>query len=250
MSDQALTPRPDLMLTAIAGGYLRNPVREKLVTCADCLTPVNGGFERCFACNAHRKRVGLADRTAFLSYAIAGRESGHVMRGYKAQPPVAEHRLVVGLLLLLALQDHTKCASAIAGRRVTHWAIVPSLPAKPSEHPLRGLVVQRAHGSEAPLKAAAVVGQPRSIDLGHFTCSAALPPRSHVLLIDDTWTTGGHAQSAALAFRKAGAAEVSVLVVARWLKEEYADNKRFIAKLDKKDYEPLACPWTSGTCPA
>jgi hypothetical protein len=30
------------------------------------------------------------------------------MRGYKAFQPVAEHRLVVGLLLRLALEGHTK----------------------------------------------------------------------------------------------------------------------------------------------
>ena len=37
---------------------------------------------------------------------------------------------------------------------------------------------------------------------------------------------------------------VSVLVVARWLKEDYADNKRFIADLADRDYNPHICPWT------
>jgi adenine/guanine phosphoribosyltransferase-like PRPP-binding protein len=69
-----------------------------------------------------------------------------------------------------------------------------------------------------------------------------MPPESHVLLIDDTWTTGGHAESAALALRKAGAAQVSALVVARWLKENYGDNKRFIADLATQDYDPSIRP--------
>ncbi|MCW2930332.1 MAG: hypothetical protein JWM19_1294 [Actinomycetia bacterium] len=56
------------------------------------------------------------------------------MRGYKALRPVAEHRLVVGLLLRLALEGHTKCVGKLAGRSVTHWTTVPSLPAKPYEH--------------------------------------------------------------------------------------------------------------------
>jgi adenine/guanine phosphoribosyltransferase-like PRPP-binding protein len=76
-----------------------------------------------------------------------------------------------------------------------------------------------------------------------------IAPESHVLLIDDTWATGGHAQSAVLALRKAGAAQVSVLVVARWLKEDYGDNKRFIAELANRDYDPSICPWTGGQCP-
>ena len=76
------------------------------------------------------------------------------MRGYKARPPVAEHRQVVGLLLLVALEGHTQCIETLAGSAVTHWAVVPSLPAKPWVHPLRGLVAGRVKGSEVPLVAA------------------------------------------------------------------------------------------------
>ena len=236
------------MLSAIAGGYLRNPVRVKRVTCADCLTPV-GGYDLCFACRGHHGRGDLADAIAFLTYAIAGQKSGHVMRGYKAPRPVTEHRQVVALLLLVALENHTSCAEVLTGRPVTHWAVVPSLPAKPSAHPLRGLVTGRAKGIEVPLAAAASVQQPRAINPDHFTCSAPLPRESHVLLIDDTWATGGHVQSAVLALRKAGAARVSVLVVARWLKEDYGDNKSFTAELADRDYSPLICPWTGAGCP-
>ena len=248
MSDQELTPRPDLILVAVGGGYLRNPVRVRRTTCADCMTPV-AGYEPCLPCKGHHARSGLADATAFLTYAVAGRESGHVMRGYKARPPVAEHRMVVGLLLLLALDGHTKCAETLAGQPVSHWAIVPSLPAKTYEHPLRRLVSGRGPGAEAPLVAGANVSQPRAVSPAHFTCTVQLPQGSHVLLIDDTWTTGGHAQSAVLALRKAGAARVSVLVVARWLKEDYGENKRFIAELANRDYNPGICPWTGAACP-
>ena len=41
-----------------------------------------------------------------------------------------------------------------------------------------------------------------------------------MLLIDDTWTSGGHAQSAALALRQAGATRISALIVARWLTDD------------------------------
>jgi hypothetical protein len=248
MSDSELAPRPDLILVAVGGGYLKNPVRAGRATCADCMTPV-AGYELCFTCNGHHARSGLADATAFLTYAVAGRESGHVMRGYKARPPVAEHRMVVGLLLLLALDGHTKCAGMLAGRPVTNWAIVPSLPARPYEHPLRRLVVDHAPGAEVPVVAAVNVSQPRAVDPDHFTCTTLLPEGSHVLLIDDTWTSGGHAQSAVLALRKSGAGRVSVLVVARWLKEDYGDNKGFITELANRDFDPHICPWTGAACP-
>jgi hypothetical protein len=245
-------PRPDLMLSAIAGGYLRNPVRVARKTCADCLTPVDG-YELCFSCRGHHARPGVrpgvADALAFLTYAVADQKSGHVMRGYKAPRPVTEHRQVVALLLLVALENHTRCAEILVGRPVTHWAVVPSLPAKPSIHPLRGLVADRAKGIEVPLVAAAGVQQPRAINPDHFTCDSRLPRGSHVLLIDDTWATGGHIQSAVLSLRRAGAARVSALVVARWLKGNYGDNKSFIAGLADRDYNPLICPWTGGGCP-
>jgi hypothetical protein len=167
------------------------------------------------------------------------------MRGYKAPRPVAEHRLVVGLLLRLALSRHTKCVGLLAGLPVTHWATVPSLPAKTAEHPLRALVTGHASGVEVSLTAAARVLQPRAVNQSHFSCGLSLPKESHVLIIDDTWATGGHAQSAALALRAAGATRVSVLVVARWLKEDYGDNKQFIDGLRGRDYDPSLCPWTT-----
>lgn len=235
-------------LVAIGGGYLRNPVRSASDTCAACTTPV-AGYRLCYPCKSHHAQPGLADATAFLTYAVAGQESGHLMRGYKARPPVPEHQIVVGLLLRLALEGHTQCAETLGGLPVTHWAAVPSLPPKPYEHPLRRLVIGNAKGLEAPLAAAAGVQQPRSVAADHFTCAVRLPQKSHVLLIDDTWTTGGHAQSAALGLRKAGADRVSALVVARWLKEDYGDNKKFIASMRHRDYSTRICPWTGGNCP-
>jgi hypothetical protein len=156
--------------------------------------------------------------------------------------------MVVGLLLRLALEGHTRCAEALADLPVTHWASVPSLPPKSYAHPLRGLVASWGQGVEAPLVAASGVQQPREVSADHFACPVPLSKGAHVLLVDDTWTTGGHAQSAVLALRQAGAARVSLLVVARWLKEDYGDNKKFIAGLRTHDFNPRICPWTGGDC--
>lgn len=56
---------------------------------------------------------------------------------------------------------------------------------------------------------------PQALDLTHYTVLDPIPAGIHVLLIDGTWTSGGHALPAALALRAAGAATVSLLVVAR-----------------------------------
>lgn len=248
MLDSAAAARLRATLISIGGGYLRNPVRVRGITCADCVTPVDG-YRLCYPCKGHHAYGRLADATAFLTYAVAGEKSGYVMRGYKAKSPVGEHRMVVGLLLILALHGHTGCASRLVGNSVTHWAIVPSLPAKPGEHPLRSLANGYASGSEIVLTAVGSPARPREVNPAHFTSAVQLPQRSHVLLIDDTWASGGHAQSAVLALRKAGADMVSVLVVARWLKGDFASNKEFVRQLAERDYDPGVCPWTGGTCP-
>lgn len=249
MLDQETSARLSAALVSQAGGYLRNPVRQDDVTCAVCATPV-GGYRRCYTCSTHRACGGLADSTAFLTYAVAGQQSGWVMRGYKAQPrPVKEHATVVALMLVLALSIHEQCPGTLAGTPVTHWATVPSLPAKPGEHPIHQMIGQNAPGSEVRLTAAASCQHPRDVSPDHFSATAQLPSRSHVLLVDDTWTSGGHAQSAVLALRRAGAARVSVLVIARWIKEDFGGNAAFLRSLAGQDYDPERCPWTGGACP-
>ncbi len=205
-------------------------------------------YRRCIPCNGHRSRPGLADSVGFLTYAVAGQQSGYVMRGYKAPSPLEEHRTIVALLLLLALSTHAQCPGALAGTAVTHWATVPSLPAKSGEHPLHAIVGKIAPRPEIQLTAAPQVRQPRAISPEHFHAVGQLPPRSHVLLIDDTWTTGGHAQSAVLALRASGAACVSLLVVARWVKEDFGDNAAFLRGL--ADYDPEVCAWAGNGCPS
>lgn len=236
-------------LAALAGNYLRTPHRGTGVTCADCMTPV-AGYELCYVCNGHRRIEGHANYLGFLTYAVAGQESGSLMRGYKASRAFTEHRLAVGLLLFIALHEHSECVGILAGIPVTGWATVPSLPAKPGRHPLRTLVVGHAPGTEITLVAAATVKDPRCVDADHFACQTPVPPGSHIMLIDDTWATGGHVQSAALALRTAGAGVVSALIVARWVKEEYAGSTRFIADIARETFDPRICPWTGGGCPS
>jgi hypothetical protein len=133
--DSEAEARLSAALVSRAGGYLRNPLRQGNVTCAVCTTP-SSGYERCYACNSHHAYDELADSVAFLTYAVAGQQSGYVMRGYKAPRQVKEHVTIVALMILLALSMHSQCPGALAGAPVTHWATVPSLPAKPGEHPL------------------------------------------------------------------------------------------------------------------
>jgi hypothetical protein len=154
----------------------------------------------------------------------------------------------VSLLAVLGVSLHGRCAAGLAGPPVSHWAVVPSLPGKPGEHPLHKIVKAVAPGTELRLLASEKARRPRALSADHFQAETSLPAGRHVLLLDDTWTTGGHAQSAALALKKAGASRVSVLVVARWVNPDFADNARFLRKLSNQVYDPALCPWTGAEC--
>jgi phosphoribosylpyrophosphate synthetase len=71
----------------------------------------------------------------------------------------------------------------------------------------------------------------------------------HVLVLDDVWTTGSDAQSAALALRRAGAAAVSVMVMDRWLNPRYRTTAEFIDTRLHREYDPDICSVTGGRCP-
>ena len=182
MADPEVIARLSAVLVARAGGYLRNTVRQEQVTCAVCATPV-AGFGCATSASRYRGRPGLPDAAGFLTYAVAGRQSGYVMQGYKARPPVPEHRTIVSLLVLLALARHAGCAGRAGGPApavspVTHWSTVPSLPARPGEHPLHAIVRRLAPGGEAVLAAADEVEYPRGVDPGHFRAAPAARGRA------------------------------------------------------------------------
>lgn len=236
-------------LSRTAGGYLRNTIREPYVTCSVCTKPADG-FLRCFRCNEHVQQAdgALADRVGFLTYAVQGEQSGYVMHGYKAASPVHVHRVVVTLLVAVGVGLHTRCAGTLEGRPVSHWATVPSLAGREGEHPLHRIVALFPQSAEVPVHAVATT-DPRKLDAGHFQIPQRLPDGSHVLVIDDTWTGGGHAQSVVLALRGAGAASVSLLLVDRWLQPRFGNTWEFIRTRLRSDFNPDLCPWTGGSCP-
>jgi hypoxanthine-guanine phosphoribosyltransferase len=70
----------------------------------------------------------------------------------------------------------------------------------------------------------------------------------HVLLIEDTWTSGGNAQSTALTLRHGGAVSVTIVALARWLKHEEPPTGAFVTSRLTEDYDPLVCPVNDPNC--
>ena len=239
-----------------AGGYLRNTIREPGVTCAVCSVPVDSSYERCYWCNEHSKSgPTVADRVASMVYAVEPRheldQMYKVMRGYKASPPIDAHERVVASLLALGLRGHAACDIRLSGRGAYQWAVVPSTRVFRYEHPLHRMVTTLAGGTGSEVAVTAVPGKTdyRRLDPNHFVVGP-VTRGGHVAVVDDSWVQGGHAQSVAAALRKAGAASVSIMTVARVLDPTFGANKDFIRRrLLKTDFDPSVCPWTGGACP-
>lgn len=243
-------------LIATAGGYLRNPGGPG--TCARCFTPT-ASLPLCGACRYASTLADGPDLLGMITYAghfepIS--QSGRVMRGYKnpAFPDGGTYRQTVALLAALGILGHVACPGRIIGTPISAWATVSSLPAKPwqTSHRLNEIVGRLAKpgATEVTLTAATTVANPRDINVHHYTASPNAAGE-HVLLIDDTWTGGGHATSAALAVRAAGATHVSILVLARWLSIGWEATTPQWARqrLTSPDFDADTCPWTQGTCP-
>jgi len=251
VTDQAAAARQSL-LTA-AGGYLRNVVRRPGVTCAVCCAPVDG-FDRCWRCRHDGRIQGVADVVVPLTYAIGGTQSATLLWHYKDDPvhKVRErHALIINWLLYLGIAEHERCIGVAAGMPVSRRVAIPSMSGRTGVHPFTAL----ARWMNALSESAALLPVPGA------TCDRVVsgdkfvlqPPGRldgrHLMVLDDTWTTGSNAQSAAVTLRRSGAARVSVMVIGRWLSPGYANTGRFIKDYLQRDFDTDICPVTGGACP-
>lgn len=253
MTDPELIAGLKLVVREFAGGFWRNLVLSG--ACDRCFTPTRPG-PLCAPCRRDVELSRGPDYLGFMTYAgymdPIG-QSGRVMRAYKsaAVPRGAAHRDVT-FLTALGVLAHTYCIGALASQTVTGWATVPSLPPRPGPHPLNEIVRKLAKtGAVEVVLEGRVTSVPRTYDPDHFHVVSENASGQHVLLIDDTWTSGAHAQSAVAALRSAGATAVSVLVLARWLTLgwEATTHEWVRSNLTFPDYDPDICPWTRGACP-
>lgn len=204
----------------------------------------------------------LADLVMPLAYAYrrsdehrgqSGRhQSEHHMWGYKNDPPAPSCVTDLAMMLSVGTRFHRSCVAAHVGMSWHCWAVIPSSRHnRPGEHPL----VKVVQASRLSIEQVHVVanGSPsddRQVRIDRFAVSEGTSvARRHVLLIEDTWVTGASAQSAAVALKRAGAAAVSVLCLARWLREDpdRPIERNFFESLNTP-YDPLICPVLGKLC--
>ncbi|GAA3064328.1 phosphoribosyltransferase [Actinokineospora globicatena] len=250
------------------GSVFRNAQWLPGRTCKVCATPTSG-YERCFTCQQNHLRWNgdIADATAILAYAyrrsgaqislIGRHQSEQHMWSYKNPQPGPGCTTDLGLMLFVAAMWHRRCAEAQTGLPWQAWTTVPSAKhSRLGEHPLVRLCRNAYFGNAAGInvpRADLVLAQDsadvREVRQGLFGVSEPSQVRGkHVLLVEDTWVTGGSAQSAALALKDSGATAVTILCLARWLREDGpADARAFYTDLTEP-YDPAICPVADGMC--
>jgi hypothetical protein len=245
-----MTPELASLEQAVRLKFLRNIVRAPARTCGVCATPVDG-HALCWRCRDHQRISGVADLVAPLAYAIDGTESAVLLRNYKDHPLRRERERcasVVGELLGLGISLHERCLGALVGQPVSTRVVIPSLTSRIGVHPMVSIAETLGVSGDVALRPAIDARCDRVVDSEKFTVHGVVAGQ-HVLVVDDVWTTGSNAQSAALALRRAGAGVVSVMVVARWLSPRHPLSANFIRGWLGEDYDPLVCPVTGHRCP-
>lgn len=243
-------------LVAEMGSYLRNTVREAQVTCQVCATPVSPSYDLCRRCDQDRHQFceELADLVVPVCYGIKGEQSSFQMYSYKDLiKPDPRSRIRLSLLLLSTLGLHGDCIESTLNHEVDSWAIVPSTrPDRPGEHPLRTVTRQTGLDRRLPeiglTTSAEVLLDERTTSASRFAVTTGDAVDRHVLLIEDTWTSGAKCQSAALTLHHADAASVTIVTLARWLRPTEKLAGAFVKNRLTANYDPLICPVNHPDC--
>jgi hypothetical protein len=194
------------------------------------------GFARCYQCELALSQVGglLADAVAPIGYAVRGGPLAEDLRRYKsdrvaaAEATAAAARLRELLAAFLAGRGHPVWAAAGMTAGPTAVAVVPSGQGRPGPHPLAGVV-----GScvDLPLVRLSIVPAEihvRGVNPGWVRVDDPVAG-GDVLVVDDTWVSGGSAQSAAAALKLAGAHRVAVVVLGRHVNPADPRSAAFLA---------------------
>jgi len=235
-----------------AANYLWNTIREPGLTCPVCSAPIGAGYQLCVPCSRHAVSPhARADRVASLIYAVKPDTQAYkLVRNYKADAPGPSLLDTMSALLAIGLLGHGECDAKLAGISNTGWAVVPSTQNRLRVQPLRTLLLDLAKpGYEISLTPTAAVSEPRSLRPENFAVTAGQRVPDHVLVIDDSWVSGGHAQSVASALKCSGVADVSIFTVARVLDPQWSPTAVFIKERLRGVFDPCICPWTGGDCP-
>ncbi len=239
-------------LTALYGNFMLGPEHGPGV-CRRCLN-LTDGYQRCYACT---RLESWLDAMAAISYSVAHEQLHHALAGYKRSPATVADRFTIELAAVLwrYLAGHEACLARAAW--IDAFELVTVVPSSTRErdrdHPLSRIVGELTGATRARFERllcrSSTPVAPRGFSPEKYDAIGGLKGRS-VLLIDDTWTTGANAQSAAAALKTAGAGPVAAVVIGRHVNREWRQNDRHLQRLARPfDWERCCNCATSSVDP-
>jgi hypothetical protein len=215
------------------------------VFCRTCRGSAGAGFARCYQCELALSQAGglLADAVALIGYAVRGGPLAADLRRYKservdaaaaAEAAAAAGRLSGRLATFLAGPGRSVWAAAGMTAGPTAAAVVPSGQGRPGAHPLAAVVRSCVDLPLVRLASVPAEVHGRGVNPGWVRVGDPVAG-GDVLVVDDTWVSGGSAQSAAAALKLAGARRVAVVVLGRHVNPADPRSAAFLAAAGLSD---------------
>lgn len=234
-------------LSALYESFMLAPLPGPGV-CRTCLT-FTEGYDQCYTC---ANRPSWLDAFAPISYSVAHEQLHHALVSYKRLQTQAGERLQVQLAAVLwrFLEAHEPCLAH--EQKIRRFDLVTTVPSKASHEndPLARIAATLCGATreryERLLERADEPTPEHDFDAHKFEPTRPLTGQT-ILLVDDTWTTGASAQSAAAALKRAGARTVAAVAIGRHLKRDWRANDDRLRRLSRPfDWESCVhCASTS-----
>ncbi len=218
--------------------------RIGLGVCDVCHGAANTGFTRCYSCDQTVDQVSEPiELVVPISLTPTEGQFYHVLKSYKNPWGTPQQRMQLAALYSRVLHEHGTCIRAKAGMDWDTVTIVPSSGARTGPHPLENVVSMAP--AVGPLyrpllaRGAEAITHNQASDGGYQVTTPVAGRR--IVLVDDTFTTGGRVQSAASALQRAGATVVAAVVAGRIINPTYGTSEALWAKQRAKAFRFDQC---------
>lgn len=193
--------------------------------CATCKTFIDPAYQVCYRCY---QLPDLLDAVVPITYSEHLGQIHTALRNYKDAPEPAARYAQVRLtgILWRFIAAHESCVSRHVG--IESFDLVTTVPSSTPERDDRRSALRNMVGwcrpvadrFERVLAPTGTVPPGREFKPDRYRSSQDLSGR-RVLLIDDTWASGGHAHSAATALKTVGATVVALIVIGRHIRPDW-----------------------------
>jgi hypothetical protein len=224
--------------------FMRNPLAAAVPDVCEICHTFTSGYGTCYRCGFDPR---FTDVVVPISYSENFGQLHTSLAVYKRAPPSVARpvRMQLAAVLWRFLTAHEACIARAAG--VDHFDLVTTVPSgsaeRDADHPLRSIVETivaptRDRFDRLLMRSSTAIAE-RTVDPLKYSPTRSLAGES-VLVIDDTWTTGANAQSAAGALKTTGAGQVAVLAMGRHVNPEYEGNAARLRALPEFSWDVCA----------